>query len=137
MEERQKPDVKRTNLVKAKLLFEVIRISGYIAAKVGAGGNVLIVILRKLLMQGRIGFGLNCFVIVFVQCNRGAGISNQVPVVVGNEVGNQCEAKKKNAENYARYGTSSRRSGLLSLICGRLRLRRQWSPAEVEGADTG
>ena len=137
MQQREEPDVKRTNLVKAKLLFEVIRIAGYIAAKVGAGGDVLIVILGKLFVQGRIGLGLNYSVVLFVQCNRGAGVRDKVPVVVGNEVGNQCEAKKKNAENYARCGVPGRSGGLLSLICGRFRLRRQRSPAEVEAVGTG
>lgn len=88
-------------------------------------------------MKRRIGFGLNCSVIVFVQCNCSAGIRDQIPVVVGNKVGNQCEAEKKNAENYARRDVPGRKGALLSLICGRLRLRRQRSPAEVKAVGTG
>jgi hypothetical protein len=48
MQDRQKADVQRTNLIKAKLLEKMVGICGYVATKWGAEGDIAVIIFGEL-----------------------------------------------------------------------------------------
>jgi hypothetical protein len=120
------PDVKRTNLIEAQLLNKVIRIAGYIMAKVGTVGDVGIIVFGKLASQDIVGLCLNCFRALLMQGNRRACVCDQIPVVIGNAIGCKCNREQKYAEQNARPSRLRGRQ-----LCGHvLQLTSSWLSLE-------